>query len=272
VPKQLLQASIRNMHDKFIQKADGYQTEDSTSPPTPLCQICEHPGANRTCANPPCPQTAHVACSQQDWTCGKCTNPIPTPELPPAIAAVLLASPLTYTASDGSVRNQDTPLSSSTYGFHISHNTHPFIHHGHIPVLPFEASSLRAELEGIIAAYHLILAEANIIHAVDNETAIFLHNIVLHRGLTDHYLIKQPYRATLVRLSHAIVSRGTTIPIVHTHSHLEHVFTPDESLEQRCNALAAADAAADAAHALPTLTFDTNSKGRQDPALHYATN
>jgi hypothetical protein len=135
VSKQLLQAYIRNMHDKFIQTAYGYQTESSMPPATPLCQVCDHPGANRTCANAPCPQTAHVACSQQDWTCGECTTPVPTPELPPTIAAALLASPLTYTASDGSVRNQDTPLSSSTYGFHISHNTHPFTHLGHIPSL-----------------------------------------------------------------------------------------------------------------------------------------
>ena len=258
VSKQLLQATIQDMHAKFTQTSDGYQTADSASPRTPLCSICEHPGANRLCANPPCSQSAHIACSTHGWTCGACTQPAPETELPPAIAAALLASPLTYTASDGSVRNQDTSLSSSTYGFHISHNTHPFTHHGHIPVLPFEASSLRAELEGIIAAYHLIPAEANVIHAVDNETAIFLHNIVLHRGLTDHYLIKQPYRATLVRLSHAIATRGTHIPIVHTHSHLEHVFTPDESLEQRRLALAAADAAADAAHSLPTLPFDTS--------------
>jgi hypothetical protein len=45
---------------------------------------------------------------------------------------------------------------------------------------------------------------------------------------------------------------------VHTNSHLEHVFSPDESLEQRRNALAAADAAADKAHALPILPFDTS--------------
>jgi hypothetical protein len=158
VSKQLLLATIRNMHDKFIQTANGYQTEDSTPPSIPLCQVCDHLSANRTCANPPCPQTAHSACSQHDWTCGECTTPVSTPELPPATAADLLASPLTYTASDGSVRNQDTPLSSSTYGFHISHNTHHFTHQGHIPVLPFEASSPR-ELKGIIAAYHLIPAE-----------------------------------------------------------------------------------------------------------------
>ena len=138
-----------------------------------------------------------------------------------------------------------------------AHTTHPFTHQGHIPVLPFEASSLRAELEGIIAAYRLIPAEATVIHGVDNETAIFLHDIVLHRGLIDHYLIKQPYRATLVRLSHAIASRGAPLPIVHTHSHLEHIFSPDESLENRRNALAAANAAADRAHALPTQPFDT---------------
>ena len=164
------------MHDKFKHTADGYQTEDSTTSLPSLCQICDHPGANRTCANNPCTQIAHAACCQQNWTCRECTHPAPLPVLPPAIVTALLASPLTYTASDGSVRNQDTHLSSSTYGFHISHTTHPFTHQGHISVLPFEASSLRAELEGIIAAYHLIPAEGNNVHTVDNETAIVLHN------------------------------------------------------------------------------------------------
>ena len=257
VAKQMLLDTIRNMHAKFKLTSDGYQTEDSTTSLPPLCQICGHPGANRTCTNHPCNQTAHAACCRQDWSCSDCTHLAPLPSLPQATITALLASPLTYTASDGSVRNQDTHLSSSTYGLHIAHTTHPFTHQGHIPVLPFEASSLRAELEGIIAAYRLIPAEATVIHAVDNETAIFLHDIVLHRGLTDHYLIKQPYRATLVRLSHAIASRGTPLTIMHTHSHLEHVFSPDESLENRRNALAAADAAADRAHALPVQPFDT---------------
>jgi hypothetical protein len=53
VSKQLLQTSIQDMHAKFIQTSDGYQTEDSASPRTPLCSTCEHPGANHLCANPP---------------------------------------------------------------------------------------------------------------------------------------------------------------------------------------------------------------------------
>ena len=257
VTKHMLKSTIINMHTKFKHTEEGYQTDDTTTSNTHHCHICGNHGATRPCSNRTCTHTAHDACCSTDWTCQDCL-PSPTyPVLPPIVREALLSSPLTYTASDGSVRNQDTPHSSSTFGFHISHITHPFTHQGHIPVLHFEASSLRAELEGIITAYRLIPAEANVIHAVDNETAILLHDIILHRGLTDHYLAKQPYRATLVRLSHAIATRGASLPIEHTHSHLEHTFTPDESLEQRRLALAAADAAADIAHTLPTLPFDT---------------
>jgi hypothetical protein len=94
------------MHDKFKHTSDGYQTEDSTTSLPSLCQICDHPGANCTCANHPCTHTAHAACCQQDWTYRECTHPASFPALPPAIVTALLASPLTYTASE--------------IGFHIS--------------------------------------------------------------------------------------------------------------------------------------------------------
>ena len=89
VSKQMLLATIRNMHDKFKHTPDGYQTEDSTTSLPSLCQISDHPGANRTCANHPCTQTAHAACCQQDWTCRDCTHPTPLspshqPLLPPS--------------------------------------------------------------------------------------------------------------------------------------------------------------------------------------------
>ena len=62
VAKQMLLDTIRNMHAKFKHTSDGYQTEDSTTSLPPLCQICGHPGANRTCTNYPCLQSNRTRC------------------------------------------------------------------------------------------------------------------------------------------------------------------------------------------------------------------
>ena len=118
---------------------------------------------------------------------------------------------------------------------------------------PLEASSLRAELEGLIIAYKLIPAPLEVVHAVDNTTAIHIHNLIATGGLNDYFLLRQPYKATIIRLANAMKARGALLPVTHTHSHFEHKLSTNDSLNGRCQALAGADAAADNAHSSDTL-------------------
>jgi hypothetical protein len=65
---------------------------------------------------------------------------------------------------------------------------------------------------------------------VDNTAAIHIHNILITEGINDHFLLRQPYKATIVRLANAIHTWGAHLPITHTHSHLEHKHTTNDNL------------------------------------------
>jgi hypothetical protein len=71
------------------------------------------------------------------------------------------------------------------------------------------------------------------------------------------FLLRQPYKATLIRLANAMKARGALLPITHPQSHLEHkFFTSDRQ------ALAGADAAADKAHSSDTPLY--NDEGMEN--------
>ena len=86
-------------------------------------------------------------------------------------------------------------------------------------------------------------------HAVDNETAIDIHENLAKSGiLSQRDLMKIAYHSTIVRLHAAMQSRGAFLTVVHTLSHLEHRHTTDPDLAARQQTLAKADAQADFRH------------------------
>ena len=105
------------------------------------------------------------------------------------------------------------------------------------------------ELEGLIQAYHLIPPHISPIHAVDNETAIDIHDTLAATGLPQQRsLVKLPYHSTVTRLYNAMQKRTTFLTVTHTLSHLEHLSSPDHDLNHRRKALAQADTLADEGH------------------------
>ena len=102
---------------------------------------------------------------------------------------------------------------------------------------------------------------------MDNTAAIHIHNILITEGINNHFLLRQPYKATIVRLANAIYTRGAHPPIIHTHSHLEHKHTTNDNLNGRHLALAGADAAADLAHASEILPY--NNEGTENLPADY---
>ena len=91
--------------------------------------------------------------------CDKCATSNPRHTLPPELIDTLLdmrddGTPI-FTSSDGSYREQGN---SSTYGVNIGALS-PVLNYslgGHLRIAATEASSLRMELEGLIAAYEVI--------------------------------------------------------------------------------------------------------------------
>jgi hypothetical protein len=92
---------------------------------------------------------------------------------------------------------------------------------------------------------------------VDNTAAIHLHNTIVAEGLNDRSLLRQPYKTTIIRLANAMKARGALLQITHPHSHLEHKHSTNDNLNERRQALAGADAAADVAHASEILPYNT---------------
>jgi hypothetical protein len=67
---------------------------------------------------------------------------------------------------------------------------------------------------------------------VDNTAAIHIHNIIVSASLNDHFLLRRPYKATIIRLTNAMKARGTLLPITHNHSHLEQKQSTNHDLAQ----------------------------------------
>jgi hypothetical protein len=139
--------------------------------------------------------------------------------------------------------------------------------HSKIKIRKGEESSLRVELEALIHAYTLIPKHIRTIHAVDNETAIDIHNELAASGLPPQRALMQlPYHSTILRLHTAMQQRTTFLDIVYTLSHLEHEKTYDTDLSMRRQALARADKQADEGHQATTHILDPSRV--EDFALH----
>jgi hypothetical protein len=168
-----------------------------------------------------------------------------------------------YSSTDGSVKGVATDDTSSTWGLCIrvirASGTAILIkRRGKVLITAGDESSYRVEVEGLIQLYTLLPAHINTRHACDNEAAVKAHlTSRVHAGLGARRWAAIEYRVTLGRLHQAISSRdGRPIKVIHTHSHLEDVSTPDTDLHIRRQLLAIADFQADKAHTMPTVQCD----------------
>ena len=128
-----------------------------------------------------CGRWYHLSCTplravpEGDWVCDKCTASTPRHTLPTELVDNLLdmrddGTPI-FTSSDGSYREHGN---SSTYGVNIGALS-PDLNYsfgGHLHIAANEASSLRMELEGLIAAYEVIPPDVHPLHYMDNTEAI----------------------------------------------------------------------------------------------------
>ena len=234
------------------------QTGEYNPPPTQQnvkCILCTHDNADLACSSKTCTHHAHSRCTDQQrrWTCSACTvdtkhvHPLHPSQLRNLERSALLRT--IYSSSDGSVTNANTTRASSSFGMVIDPSHTNITRRGRISIRMGEESSLRVELEALIHAYTLIPAHISTIHAVDNETAIDIHTTLNRSGLpSQRELMKLAYHSTIVRLHAAMQSRGTSLTVVHTLSHLEHQHTSDPDLAARRHALAKADSQADLGH------------------------
>jgi hypothetical protein len=123
---------------------------------------------------------------------------------------------------------------SSTWGLCIrlvlpSGYTELIKRRGKVQIAAGEESSYRMEVEGLIQLYTLLPTHIHTRHACDNEAAVKAHYTTQHHAaLGARRWAAVDYRATLDRLNIAITDRvGDPIDVIHTHSHLENVPTPD---------------------------------------------
>jgi hypothetical protein len=164
------------------------------------------------------------------------------------------------------VKGAGTDLASSTFGVVIDHMHTNIRRSGKIKIRTGEESSLRVELEALIHAYTLIPTHVHTVHAVDNETAIAIHNELATSGLPpQRALMRLLYHSTIARLYTAMQQRKRFLDIVHTLSHLDHESTDDSDLKTRREALARADKQADEGHRVTSHVLDPS--GVEDYAL-----
>ena len=235
------------------------------------CDVCGHSQADQKCVKTTCTNYSHGRCtSSQPWTCSQCTIDRSKVEpLHPSHLQKLEERLLThtiYSASDGSVKGAGTGHSSSSFGLVIDHLHTNVRRRGKITIREGEESSLRVELEALIHAYYLIPSHIKTIHAIDNETALEIHNALALTGLPpQRKLMHMPYHSTIVRLNTAMQHRKTFLELTHTLSHLESTTTQDTDLKHRRDALAKADHEADIGH--QTHYFIQDDSGIEDFAL-----
>ena len=105
--------------------------------------------------------------------------------------------PPIFTSSDGSYREHGN---SSTYGVNIG-ALPPVLNYSfgyHLRIAANEASSLRMELEGLMAAYEVIPPDVHSLHYMDNTEAIAIHNNLCLYGLpTTRTLMRKAYRRSI---------------------------------------------------------------------------
>jgi hypothetical protein len=132
-----------------------------------------------------------------------------------------------------------------------------------------EESSLRAELEALIHAYTIIPAGIDVIHAVDNMTAIDIHSMLQTSGLPPRCsLINKHYHSSIARLRTAMTNRGLPLVITHTLSPLEHTTSKSTSLKGRRDALARADKTADRHHSAVPIPRDRTGNEPYPLTIH----
>jgi hypothetical protein len=152
------------------------------------------------------------------------------------------------TSSDGSYRER---TNSSSYGVNI-HASNPDLNYsvgGHVDVQQYEASSLRMEIEGLIAAYEIIPADIHPIQYIDNTEAIGIHKNLCRYGLpTSRKLMRKHYRRSITLLWHRMNQRGRHLQVEHIYSHLEKETPRDNPLYIPRWQLAAADTVCEEAH------------------------
>jgi hypothetical protein len=72
---------------------------------------------------------------------------------------------------------------------------------GSVSIHPAEASSLRTELEQLVALYSLLPRDKGISHVCDNIEAIRTHNNIEHiHDPTRRNWLQTPYHSTIARL------------------------------------------------------------------------
>ena len=250
---------------------------DTDTKPHAVCPTCQYTDTDTKCAlqlrcggwyhqrcNPTPRSTVCTACLPSDATAQ--LNSI-APLSPVELAHLNDAKGLIYSSTDGSVKGVATHNTSSTWGLciRVIRASGKAIHikrRGKVLITAGEESSYRVEVEGLIQLYTLMPAHIHTRHACDNEAAVKAHlTSRAHAGLGARRWAAVEYRVTLDRLHQAISSRnGRPITVVHTHSHLENVSTPDTDLHTRRQLLAIADFQADKAHTLPAVQCGTSMR------------
>jgi hypothetical protein len=110
-----------------------------------------------------------------------------------------------YSASDGSIVAAGTTSPSSTFGVCLDPLHLNIRWGGKHTISTGEESSLS---EALIHAYTLIPQEIETVHAVDNQTAIDIHNRLAQAGLPKQRdLMHMHYHRTIARLYSAMLAR-----------------------------------------------------------------
>ena len=244
---------------------DGVVLSESDADDIGECTVCAETGLLMECSSAKhCGRWYHLACTplqtvpEGDWVCDKCSTSSPRHTLPPELLDTLLdmrddGIPI-FTSSDGSYRENGN---SSTYGVNIGALS-PVLNYsfgGHLRITANEASSLRMELEGLIAAYEVIPPDVHPLHYMDNTEAIAIHNNLCLYGLpSTRTLMRKAYRRSITLLWIRMQERGSHLTIQHVHSHLEKTTPPNDPKFNERWQLAAADEACEQAHEYPFQT------------------
>ena len=169
-----------------------------------------------------------------------------------------------YSSTDGFVKGVAEKKTSSTWGLCLrvvlpSGQTKLIKRRGNVQIAAREESSYRVEVEGLIQLYTLLSTHVHTRHACDNEAAVKAHYTTQHHAaLGARRWAAVDFRVTLDRLNTAITGRGgEPIDVIHTHSHLENVPTPDPDVHQRRQTLAIADFQANKAHTMRSQSSAT---------------
>ena len=230
------------------------------------CQICSLPVTEKykiTCQQAKhCTGNFHKQCIEDTpleanpWTCKTCLpkQDIRTPRKLSnrQLQRLREADAQIYAASDGSVQAAQSGKATSSWGLAIRYKDIPiFSTGGAIQIRQSEESSLRAELQGLTELYHILPQDIQPRIAVDNETAIQIHDKLFNPYTKELYPTVRgvyTYTQAVVQLHKAIQTRTRRFHLTHTHSHREKEHTNNKDLQERRQVLATADTEAENSH------------------------